>query len=141
MISPAGLLILVCLITASAWLVQTCVDRRRRRQLADLARQWGMNYSMHDVFNLAEQAASRLPLIGAADVRVRDLIYGKDNEAYHYIFRVEYSGGVIGFRSRRSCVASAFEPARPPADHAWTDFRVAPDGLPLLEQYKSLKNW
>jgi len=111
--------------------------RDRQKQIQELARQWGMQYSPRDVFNLAPLIASHLPVPGAADVRVRDMIYSTDSSGHRYIFCAEYTAGVVRSKTRRSCVVSLLE-RRGGGDVAWGSFQLAAENLPLAEQYRSL---
>ncbi|HWP39762.1 MAG TPA: hypothetical protein VNL70_02465 [Tepidisphaeraceae bacterium] len=131
------MLLIVTLLTLVALAMQAALNRRRRRALSALARQWQMHYSPADVLNLAPRVAAHLPTVGAADVVVRDLIYGTDPACYRYIFSVEYTTGLVRAKSRRRCVVCATEP-RVRGEGAWTSFRIAPADLSLLEQYRSL---
>jgi len=137
LIWPSMMLLIVTLLTVVTLAAQAVLYRRRRRALLALARQWQMHYNSADVLNLAPRVAAHLPVVGAADVVVRDLIYGTDPACYRYIFSVEYTAGVVRAKSRRRCVVCATEP-RARGDGAWASFRIAPADLSLLEQYRSL---
>ncbi|WP_428939755.1 hypothetical protein [Fontivita pretiosa] len=137
LIWPSLLLLIVALLTLVALGAQAVLDHRRRRALSALARQWQMHYSPTDVLNLAPRVAAHLPVVGAADVVVRDLIYGTEPSCYRYIFSVEYTTGVVRAKSRRRCVVCATEP-RARGQSIWTSFRVARADRSLLEQYRCL---
>src|SRR4051812_8609671 len=91
------LLLLGLLLGASglAHLVSVLGRQRRRSQLRNLAREWRMQYSPGDVFQLAGRVAPELPVLGAADVRVHDVIYGSEPDGYRCIFSAEYTAGVV----------------------------------------------
>lgn len=137
-LSPPLVLVAVICITAAAGLAWRIVRRRQRRVLAELAREWNMHYTARDVFGLARHIADRLPVVGAADVRVSDLIYGSDQKGLQYIFCAEYTAGVIRSKSRRRCVVSVLEP-RSSGQLDWATLRIAPADLPLVGQYRSLR--
>jgi hypothetical protein len=97
-----------------------------------------MHYTARDVFGLAPHIAHRLPVVGAADVRVSDLIYGSDQTGLQYIFCAEYTAGVIRSKSRRRCVVSVVEP-KSTGQIDWTTLHIAAVELPLVDQYRSLR--
>lgn len=132
------LLAVVC-ITAAAGLTWRIVRRRQRQVLGDLAREWNMHYSSRDVFSLADRVAGRLPGVGAADVRVFDLIYGTGELGLQYIFCAEYTTGVVRSKSRRRNVVSVLEPKNTGGQVDWATLRIAPIDLPLVGQYRSLR--
>lgn len=124
-------------VTALAWMINRIILRRRRKMLGLLARDSHMHYSARDVFGLASRVAGRLPIMGAAEVRVCDLIYGSDHEALRCVFSAEYTIGVVHSKSRRRCVIRVLEP-KGGGDAPWKAFEVAPEHLPLIEQYQLL---
>jgi hypothetical protein len=134
------LLVAVLLLSGGAYVTHGLLRRRRRRMLAALAREWSMHYSPRDVFELASRLASQLPAVGAADVRVLDLIYGSEDAGHRYIFSAEYTSGITRSRSRRQCVVSVLEPRGHTESAAWKSLRFAPRDLPLIEQYRSVGN-
>jgi hypothetical protein len=148
------LLLITVVMTVVAVIVSAVLRRRQREVLLDLARQWGMQYSPNDVFNLAPRIASQLPVMGASDVRVRDLIYGTDSHGGHRcVFSAEYTAGVVRSKSRRRCVACVVEildtPSAPPiaAQPAFPGtpskitsiLQIAPTDLSIIEQYQALR--
>src|SRR4051794_5172587 len=106
MLSPMLLLLLALAITLGAAAGYALVRRRQQRALSELAKSWRMHYSPRDVFNLAPRVARHLPIVGAAGVRVRDLIYGTEPGGHRYIFSAEYTAGVVRSKSRRRSVIS-----------------------------------
>jgi hypothetical protein len=140
-LSPLLVLGILLAISLIAYAGSVIWRQRRRGQLARLAREWHMQYSPGDVFQLAGRVAPGLPVIGAADVRVHDVIYGSEPGGYRCIFSAEYTAGVVRSRSRRRCVVSILEPRTSGSDegaHPWSMFKIALPDLPLLEQYRSL---
>jgi hypothetical protein len=148
------LLAIAAAVSILAVIVSAVLRRRQRNVLLDLARQWGMQYSPNDVFNLASRIASHLPIMGASDVRVRDLIYGTDSQGGHRcVFSAEYTAGVVRSKTRRRCVACVVEilatPSAPPIapqpafpgvpTKITSILQIAPTDLPMIEQYQSLR--
>jgi hypothetical protein len=139
MFSPWIYLLLVIAITAAAAAWNWLRGRQREHSLEELAKQWQMHYSPRDVFNLAPRIASRLPVPGAADVRVCDLIYGNEPAGHRYIFVAQFSVGVVKSKSRRQLVATLLEPRDRNDATIWASLRFASADLPLLEQYREMK--
>jgi hypothetical protein len=129
--------VLVC-ISLSALLIDRAIRRARRKALTALARSWQMHYTPRDIFQLAPRIAPLLPVPGAADVHVTDLIYGTEPAGHRYIFCAEYTVGVVRAKRRRRCVLSVLEPRHRTDGSEFSANRLAPEGLPLLEQYRSL---
>jgi hypothetical protein len=142
LISPLTLLLIAMAVTVFAAIISSIERRRRQRALAQLAREWQMHYSSRDVFNLAPRLAPHLPIPGAADVRVLDLIYGSEQGAYCYLFSAEYTSGVIRSKRRDRCVLCVREPRdRDDTEDGscWSSAPAAPSDQPLLEQYRAAR--
>jgi hypothetical protein len=137
LLTPIQLLALVVGFTGIAHAINRVIARLRRRTLMVLAREWSMQYSPHDPFGLAPRVSARLPVPGAADVVVCDMIYGSDATFHHCVFSAEYTIGVVRSKSRRRSVVSMIEPRGGPESAAI--FHVAAGHLPLVEQYRSLR--
>jgi hypothetical protein len=137
---PMVFLWLTLAITAAAAGAQWVLYVRRRRALRMLASLWHMHFSADDRFRLAQRVASRLPQIGAADLVAWNLIYGSDAGRRGYLFTLEYEIGTIGSQRRKRCVAMLDEPvtSEAGAEAADTHFAIAPEELPLIEQYRHL---
>jgi hypothetical protein len=106
--------------------------------LRQLAQQWQMNYAERDLFNLAPRIAAALPLIGASDLVVHDLIYASDSCQYCCIFAAEYTRGVVEPHRRETRVMSFREAKEHDALQPLV-LTAAPPHLPLLSQYEHLK--
>src|SRR5205085_8071945 len=106
--------------TIALLIVQVLSDRVHRRRMMALAREWRMHYARDDRFNLAPRVAERLPLPGAADVRIADLIYGSEEGTRRYVFSAQYTSGVVRRKRRFKCVASLEE-----RDTKWSELKVA----------------
>jgi len=124
-----GLLLLTILITR-------LLTRLCSRHLRRLATGQHMRFSAVDRFHLAPRVGPSLAL-GAADVRVRDLMYRIEAGGYVYIFTAEYATGSLSGLRRRSVVVRAGEPAGR-SGHQLIDIRLADSTLPLWKQYQSL---
>jgi hypothetical protein len=134
---PTTFLLLMVALTAGAAGLAMGADRRRRAALRRLATSWHMHYTPADRFRLAPRVAPRLPVPGAAAVRVRDLIYGLEGDQLRYIFVAEYTMRTVTAQSRRSSVVTFAEP-RERRDESHVQLLLAPEGLPLVEQYQHL---
>ena len=136
--SPLECLSFMLAMTAIAAAVDALRRQRHTAALRKLAQARQMHFSADDPFQLAARVAQRLPVPGAAAVRVLDLLYGVERDNYRYIFTTEYTTGVL--RSKRgvrriATFSEPREPGKPPADF---DLSFAPEGMPVLEQYKHL---
>src|SRR4051812_15437068 len=137
-LTPMLLLLLAVGATAIAAAGYGLVRRRQQHALSELAKSWRMHYSPRDVFNLAPRVARHLPITGASDVHVRDLIYGTEPGGHRYIFSADYTAGVVRSKTRRRSVVSVLEPRGRSETSIWSTMALAPDNLPLIEQYQSL---
>ena len=137
---PLEFLIFLIAITAGAAAVEAGRRYRHMRALRRLAAERGMHFSSTDRFRLAPRVAQRLPVPGAAAVRVLDLLYGVERDNYRYVFAAEYTTGVLRSKTGVRRVATFAEP-RDPAGNRTSDIGdlvFAPEGLSLVEQYKHL---
>ena len=141
--TPAQFLGLVVTLTALAAAWQLVLRQRHVTRLQRLAEQWNMHYSSTDRFRLAPRVAQRLPVPGAAAVRVVDLLYGVEKDNYRYLFATEYTVGVLRTKLGLRRVATFAEP-RDPSKHAAPtlcgdeELVFAPESLSLIEQYRHL---
>ena len=144
-VTPAEVLSLLLFITAAAALLERARRRRRSRALRRLAGEWRMTYAAVDTLQITANVARHFPIPGAADVHVRDLIYGIEGGWYRYVFTAEFTTGVVRGKRRHVRVCAFSEPRdrhRPvtpgpvPGDAAEVVF--APAGGPLLDQYRRL---
>jgi hypothetical protein len=99
-----------------------------------------MNYTPRDTFNLAARIAPHLPVPGAADISVCDLIYGTEEAQHRYIFSAEYTVGIVRAKRRERCVMCVSEPRGRGGDlpPSASSLRIARQDLPLMDQYRSL---
>ena len=137
-ISPGLVLGVLIALTSLAALIEGVSRRRWKRRLRQLASLWRMNYSPDDQLRVATRIAGRFPVPGAADMHVMDLIYGAQGEQYRYVFTAEYTIGVIRGKRRQVCVATFSEPRDRRSADLPTPVTLAPEDLPLLEQYQRL---
>ena len=132
-------IVLTILLTLTAIAVTTSAIRsaRRREAIRSLAARWRMNFGRADSFRLTARVAQHFPIPGAAAVRVADVVYGLQGDAYRYVFTAHYTLGVTGPKTRHTRVATFAEPrdrrrGGPPV------LTLGSAGLTLLEQYESL---
>jgi hypothetical protein len=140
--TPLEFLTFMIALTAAAAAVEAGRRYRHTTALRRLAAERGMHFSADDRFRLAPRVAQRLPVPGAAAVRVLDLLYGVERDNYRYIFATEYTTGVLRSKTGVRRVATFAEPRDPAGGGNHTgdigELLFAPDGLPLVEQYKHL---
>jgi hypothetical protein len=138
--SPTQFLVLVVILTVGVSVGTRLLERRRRASLRRLAAAWEMHYTPTDRFRLAPRVASRLPVPGAAAVRVKDLIYGLEGaDQLRYIFVAEYTTGATAAQHRRESVVSFAEPRERRNESSPVELIVAPPGLSVIEQYEHLR--
>lgn len=140
-------------VTLLAWLVDAAQDWRRRAALRRLAVETGMHFAPGDRFNLAPRIAAGFPVVGAAGPCVADVLYGRREDRYYYVFRFDYTVGgaarpqrrraVVGFSEpRQRCEIVALPHTDVTEDAAQSTVpaatRVADTSLPLLEQYRQM---
>jgi hypothetical protein len=136
--SPGAFLLGLVALTIVAVAVDVTAHRRRSGHLRALATQWRMNYHASDQIRITPKVMATLPVPGAANVRVLDLIYGSDTGGYRYIFSVEYTVGLAGPKRRVVRVASLTEPRHPGgASVEQLTLTLAARGGSLLDQYRS----
>ena len=135
--SPTIFLLLVVILTTGAACAALAAERRRRAALRRLAEGWRMHYTPYDRFRLAARVASRLPAPGAGAVRVKDLIYGLEGAEIRYIFAASYTTGTVAAERRHAAVVMFAEP-RERREDAPVELLIAPEGLPIVEQYEHL---
>ena len=139
--TPLEFLTFMIAITAGAAAVEMIRRRRHINVLRKLAAERGMHFSAADRFRLAPRVAQRIPVPGAAAVRVLDLLYGVERQNYRYIFAAEYTIGVLRSKTGVRRVATFAEPRDPGGVSEVGDIGellFAPEGLPVVEQYKHL---
>jgi hypothetical protein len=136
--TPLYFLALALLLTATALTVDYLLRRRVRRQLQQLAAELKMAYSHSDRFGLADRVAEHFPIPGAAALRVIDLLYSSDAQSYRYLFSAEYTSGVIRSKRRMLRAVMLREPKGRSDPTVWSNMRLAPENLSLIEQYRHL---
>jgi hypothetical protein len=153
MLSPLALLLALIGLTAVAAALSEMSRRRRSSAVAAVAAEWHMRYLVEDRFNLAARVAAALPIPGAADVVVRDLIYGEDRPtsdelsslghsapSLRYFFTVEYTVGVVRGKRRQVAVGTLTESRTGTVGEGYSKVTLAPAGLGVIDQYQHLKN-
>jgi hypothetical protein len=139
LMTPIEFLGLMVLLTAAAGVMYRVLRRRHVSRLRQLAGEWKLHYSAVDRFRLGPRIVTRLPVPGAAAVRVVDLIYGIERENYRYIFLTEYTTGVLRTKTGVRRVATFSEPREAsPTERRTCNLTFAPEGLDVIEQYRHL---
>jgi hypothetical protein len=148
MFSPLTLLFALIALTALAAAASQYIRRRRATRVAALAARWQMHYAPDDRFHLGARVAHTLPVAGAADVVVKDLIYGDDriespattaaNPRLRYVFTIEYTLGVIRGKRRHVGVGTLTETRGGVIGEGYSPVTLAPSHLSLLKQYEHL---
>ena len=136
--TPVEVFAFMVAFTAVAAAVEFLRRRRHVAALRKLAGEAGMHFSAADRFRLAPRIAPRLPVPGAAAVRVLDLLYGVERQNYRYVFAAEYTTGVLRSKTGVRRVATFAEPRDPGATREPAELTFAPEGLPVVEQYRHL---
>lgn len=136
---PATFLTAVLALTLAAFVTHLLVRRRSTGRLRQAAIQWRMHYSETDRFQLTPRVAERFPVAGASDFAVFDLLYRQDKENYRYLFTVEFTLGVVRAKQRSRRVALLSEPRESRSAENWSELTLAPENLPLIEQYEMLR--
>jgi len=125
--------------TALALLLEVIGRRRTRRVLRRLAAEWRMTYSRSDSLRLTPKVAGRLPIPGAANLRVSDVIYGIEHDRYRYVFLAEFTTGTVSAKRRQTRVATFSEPRdRQQRTRAAAPVVLAPPTGKLIDQYRHL---
>jgi hypothetical protein len=137
-LTPPQFLALMLLVTAGAGIVRVMMRRRHVQRLRGLAARWKMHFSADDRFRLATKIAPRLPVPGAAGVRVVDLLYGIERENYRYVFAAEYTTGVLRTKTGIRRIATFCEPRDAPGPVSACELVFAPEGLAIIAQYQHL---
>jgi len=143
--TPLQFLLLASGVTAIAAGVNYVLRQRQLRALRELAAAWNMHFSPTDRFRLAARIVPRLPVPGAAAVRVTDLLYAIEREQYRYIFLTEYTVGVLRTKHGLQRVATFCEPRDAPPQESIAaaaapdgPLEFAPEELPLVQQNQHL---
>ncbi len=136
--TPAFFFILIGSITLGAISAQIVMRTVAASRLKALATEHEMHYCSDDRFHLAPNVAQHLPCPGAADVRVRDLIYGLSDQRFLYIFTAEYTRGAVRTKKRLKRVVAVTEPKDRSQRQQGMDMIVADETQPILQQYQYL---
>jgi hypothetical protein len=137
---PVLLLFLLVALTFVAYYASVWLRRVRSKRLAALAASWEMNFTPIDRFQLTRSIAARFPTPGAADIVVRDLVYGPDivSGSLRYFFTVEYTLGILRTK-RRWISAGTLVERTGDGGERFSAITLAPTRRPLLEQYELLR--
>jgi hypothetical protein len=137
-LSPGAVLVILVAMTCAAALVEKVSKSRRRSHLRELAVRWQMTYSPHDRLRVTPKITHHLPVPGAADLYVTDVIYGVQGGQYRYVFTVEYTIGVVRGKRRQVRVATFCESRNRDCNEPVGSVVFAPEDLSLVEQYEKL---
>jgi hypothetical protein len=138
-VQPLLVLASLLTLTALALLIHKLLRHRIKRRLRHLANDWKMRYVESDLFHLAPRIATIIPVPGAADLRVIDVIYGSQGDTHRYLFTAEYTRGVVGRHEREQRVMTFAEPKEPTPANPPTPLVCAPPDLSIAEQYLHLR--
>src|SRR5688500_15740566 len=94
-IPPLLLLASLLALTALALVVRKILRPAIKRRLRRFANDWKMRYVERDLFHLAPRIATVIPVPGAADLRVIDVLYASEGDTHRYLFTAEYTRGVV----------------------------------------------
>jgi hypothetical protein len=137
---PPLLLLLLIAVTAAAFSISTLLRKAASAKLAALASTWQMRFTPEDRFQLTPRIAAHFPTPGAADVVLRNLIYGQEAAgSYRYFFTIEYTLGVVRTKRRRVAVGMLLETTRSADASPFSGVTLAPAELPLAQQYQWLR--
>jgi hypothetical protein len=109
-LSPVIYLLFLLAILFAAVVTGAMSRFRRRRKLRICARKWNMHFAPGDRLRLARRICEQFPVIGAANISVRDLLFRTEESRHQYLFTVDYTVGVIRGKVGRSTVAGFSEP-------------------------------
>jgi hypothetical protein len=109
-VSPAIYLLVLLVILLTAVVAGAFSRFHNRRQLRLCAHKWNMHFAPGDRLRLARRIAGQFPVIGAANISVRDLLFRTESNQHQYLFTVDYTVGVIRGKIGRSTVAGFSEP-------------------------------
>jgi hypothetical protein len=123
--------------TLAAAALQRGLRARRCAALRRVARELGMQYVADDRFRLTPKIAGLLPVPGAADPRVRDVMYLTEADHRRYLFTCEFGVGVVFAQCRRRRVAGFDEPL-PALASSPVELRFAAEEGNLEDQYRWL---
>lgn len=107
--TPLQYLILVSGILALSLFIASFVAFLRSRRLATVAKSAGFQFSRPDRFDLSRRVALRLPVFGAAEVNVRDILYATTPQGLLCVMTASFTLGTVGHRRQFLRVCSALD--------------------------------
>jgi hypothetical protein len=137
-ISPGIALSVLVALSCLAALIEALSRSHRRKCLRQLAAKWHMTYSARDRLRVLAKITRHFPVPGAADMFVRDVIYGGQGGQYRYVFTVEFTTGVIRGKRRQFRVATFSESRDRGSGNAPSPVTFATEHLSVPQQYESL---
>jgi len=135
--TPLSFLLLLAGISIAALAIQRWRDLLQQRTLDRLAHEWDLHYAPKDRFKLSGSVSQQLPEPGAADVLIKDVIYGNEGDAFRYFLTAEYTVGVVRAKRRRRQVCT-FRETRIPGGGEFSPLVFAPQDRCLADQYRYL---
>ena len=133
---PIDLLGILLLITIGGVVAERWHRHREQCVYRKLALEHRMHFSAGDPLRLTARVAGRLPVPGAAGVRVINLMYRTDEQNHYYVFTAEFTVGVVGPKHRIRRAAAFVESKSGAASENL--IHLGPEELPLTEQYRML---
>lgn len=118
------------------------VERYRsntRHRLQALAQEWNAHFAADDRFKLAPRIASQAPCPGAADVKVSNIIYGKSQDRYHFIFTLHWTHGVLRWKKHATRVGAVMDDQPCGCTDREPRLRLADESLGYIQQYEQLR--
>ncbi len=136
--TPAFFLSLMAGLTALVMGVHALRRRSRKSALRLLAQQHQMRFAQRDLFRLARRFEQQLPIAGAFDLRVADLIYGRRDARHLCVFTVEYTLADAIHGRRRAGVFCLSETSEHASMTSIAGLITADAELPIAAQYGQL---
>jgi hypothetical protein len=133
-LTPWFVLAIIASLLAAVWLFDRLHSRRRRRRLGKLAAEHRWRFNATDRFDLAARIVPHVPVPGAGDIHVRDLMYRLEGDTYRYVFTTLCTAGTITGPDRVRLVILAGETA----GGSLRMDGVADAHLSTIEQYAAL---
>ena len=135
--SPLVYLISCLAVSVAAFWIDWVDDARLRSRLRAVAQRFGLHFFPGDRFNFAGDIARRFPVPGVADPEVNDLVYGRRDDRYFYVFRFDYTVGVTDRKQRRRAIVAFTESAHREARQTGELLTAEPAGA-IVTQYETL---
>lgn len=136
--TPAHVFLAIVALTAVAYAVDRSMRRRASKAVRRLAAAWRMNFGRVDSLRLTPRVARALPVPGAANLLVWDVVYGIEGDRYRYYFTAGYTVGTVRAKRRVVRVGTFSEPRDRDKGDPASPVVLAPSTLKVIEQYEHL---